>query len=166
MHGGKALFPVKQLVGRIRAWWTGLFAVKQRRVRNWVFVACVGGIALSALLALFTAIWSSARKNVPLLLFAEILAFWCFGIAWFVKGVARMHTAGRRHSRRTCWRLGACHHRPVLITWWRALRKAIARLLPSGGLGSGDARAPRQDDRQDVEVAAAATRAETEPARE
>ena len=43
----------------------------------------------------------------------------------------------------------------------RALRKAIARLLPSGGLGSGDARAPRQDDRQDVEVAAAATRAET-----
>jgi len=88
----KALFPVKQLAGRIRAWWRGLFAVKQRRVRNWVFVACAGGIALSALLALFTAIWSSAGKNVPLLLFAEILAFWCFGIAWFVKGVARTHT--------------------------------------------------------------------------
>ena len=88
----KALFPVKQLAGRICAWWRGLFAVKQRRVRNWVFVACAGGIALSALLALFTAIWSSAGKNVPLLLFAEILAFWCFGIAWFVKGVARTHT--------------------------------------------------------------------------
>ena len=88
----KALFPVKQLAGRIRAWWRGLFAVKQQRVRNWVFVACAGGIALSALLALFTAIWSSAGKNVPLLLFAEILAFWCFGIAWFVKGMARTHT--------------------------------------------------------------------------
>jgi hypothetical protein len=74
---------------------------------------------------------------------------------------ADAHTAGWRHSRRTCWRLGACDHRPVLITWCRALRKAIARLLPGGGLGSGDARAPRQDDRQDVEVAAAATRAET-----
>jgi hypothetical protein len=88
----KALFPVKQLAGRIHAWWRGLFAVKQRRVRNWVFVACAGGIALSALLALFTAIWSSAGKNVPLLLFAEVLAFWCFGVAWFVKGVARTHT--------------------------------------------------------------------------
>lgn len=87
----KALFPVKQLAGRIGEWWRGLFEIKQRRVRNWVFVACAGGIALSALLALFTAIWSSAGKNVPLLLFAEILAFWCFGIAWFVKGVARKH---------------------------------------------------------------------------
>jgi hypothetical protein len=88
----KALFSVKQLASRIRAWWRGLFAVKERRVRNWVFVACAGGIALSALLALFTAIWSSAGKNVPLLLFAESLAFWCFGIAWFVKGVTRTHT--------------------------------------------------------------------------
>jgi hypothetical protein len=87
----KALFPVRQLAGRIGEWWRGLFAVKQRRVRNWVFVACAGGIALSALLALFTAIWSSAGKTVPLLLFAESLAFWCFGIAWFVKGVARKH---------------------------------------------------------------------------
>jgi hypothetical protein len=71
------------------------------------------------------------------------------------------HTAGWRHSRLTCGRLEACDHRPVLITWCRALRKAIARLLPSGGLGSGDACASWQDDWQDVEVAAAATGAET-----
>jgi len=88
----KALFPVKQLARRIRAWWKGLFAVKQRRVQNRVFVACAGGIAMSALLALFTAIWSSAVKTVPLLLFAESLAFLCFGLAWFVKGASRKHT--------------------------------------------------------------------------
>jgi hypothetical protein len=88
----KALFPVKQLARRIRAWWKGLFAVKQRRVQNRVFVACAGGIAVSALLALFTAIWSSAVKTVPLLLFAESLAFLCFGLAWFVKGAARKRT--------------------------------------------------------------------------
>ena len=88
----KALFPVKQLARRIRAWWKGLFAVEQRRVQNGVFVVCAGGIALSALLALFTAIWSSAVKTVPLLLFAESLAFLCFGLAWFVKGAARKHT--------------------------------------------------------------------------
>jgi hypothetical protein len=85
----KALFPIKQLARRIRAWRKGLFAVKQRRAQNRVFVACAGGIALSALLALFTAIWSSAVKTVPLLLFAEVLAFLCFGIAWFVKGSVR-----------------------------------------------------------------------------
>lgn len=91
----KALFPVKQLARRIGAWWTGLFAVeveRRRRVQNRVFVACAGGIALSALLALFTAIWSSAGKTVPLLLFAESLAFLCFGLAWFVKGAARKRT--------------------------------------------------------------------------
>ena len=87
----KALFPVKQLARRIRAWWKGLFAVKQRRVQNRVFVACAGGIALSALLALFTAIRPSAGRTVPLLLFAESLTFLCFGLAWFVKGAARKH---------------------------------------------------------------------------
>jgi hypothetical protein len=85
----KALFPVKQLARRIRAWWKGLFADEQRRVQNRVFVACAGGIALSALLALFTAIRPSAGRTVPLLLFAESLAFLCFGLAWLVKGAAR-----------------------------------------------------------------------------
>ena len=75
-----------------RAWWKGLFTIKQRRVQNRVFVACAGGIALSASLALFTAIRPSAGNTVPLLLFAESLAFLCFGLAWFVKGVARKHT--------------------------------------------------------------------------
>lgn len=88
----KALFPVKQLARRVRAWWKGLFAIKQRRVQNTVFVACAGGIALAALLALFTAIRPSAGTTVPLLLFAESLAFLCFGVAWFVKGVARRLT--------------------------------------------------------------------------
>ena len=82
----KALFPVKQLAHRIRAWWKELFTDPRRRVQNRVFVACADGIALSALLALFTAIWSSAGNTVPLLLFAECLAFLCFGFAWFVKG--------------------------------------------------------------------------------
>ena len=88
----KALFPVKHLVRRVRAWWKGLFAIKQRRVQNTVFVACAGGIALAALLALFTAIRPSAGQTVPLLLFAESFAFLCFGLAWFVKGVARKLT--------------------------------------------------------------------------
>lgn len=35
---------------------------------------------------------------------------------------AEAPTAGWRHSRRTCWRLGACDHRPVLITWCHAYR--------------------------------------------
>ena len=35
---------------------------------------------------------------------------------------AEAHTAGWWHSRRTCWRLGACDHWPVLITWCRAYR--------------------------------------------
>jgi hypothetical protein len=83
----KALFPLKQLADRIRQ---RLFPVGRRRVQNVVFVACAGGIALSALLALFTVIWPSAGNGVPLLLFAESVAFWCFGIAWFVKG-ARKH---------------------------------------------------------------------------
>jgi hypothetical protein len=57
-----------------------LFAVKQpRKFQNWVFVVCAVGIALSALLALVTAIWSSAVKTVPLLLFAESGAFLCCG---------------------------------------------------------------------------------------
>ena len=88
----KALFPVTQLADRVRAWWKGLFAIKKRRPQNRVFVACAGGIALSALLALFTAIRPSAGRTVPLLLFAESLAFLCFGLAWFVKGVAPKHT--------------------------------------------------------------------------
>ena len=88
----KALFPVKQLAHRIRAWWKELFTDPRRRVQNRVFVACAGGIALSALLALFTAIWSSAGNTVPLLLFAECLAFLCFGLAWFVKGAVRKRT--------------------------------------------------------------------------
>src|SRR5262249_41660363 len=61
------------------------------RVEHRVFVACGGGIALSALLALFTAIRPSAGRTVPLLLFAESLTFLCFGLAWFVKGAARKH---------------------------------------------------------------------------
>jgi hypothetical protein len=97
----KALFPVKQLARRVRAWWKGLFAIKQRRVQNRVFVAGAGGIALSALLALFTAIRPSAGRTVPLLLFAESFAFLCFGLAWFVKGVARKLTrpaGGTQHE--------------------------------------------------------------------
>jgi hypothetical protein len=82
----------KQLARKICEWWKALFAVKQpKKLQNWVFVACAGGIALAALLALVTAIWSSAVKTVPLLLFAESGAFWCFGIAWFIKGAPRKH---------------------------------------------------------------------------
>ena len=88
----KALFPVKQLARKICEWWKALFAVKQpKKLQNWVFVACAGGIALAALLALVTAIWSSAVKTVPLLLFAESGAFLCFGIAWFIKGAPQKH---------------------------------------------------------------------------
>ena len=86
----KALFPVKQIPRKICEWWKALFAVKQpKKLQNWVFVACAGGIALAALLALVTAIWSSAVKTVPLLLFAESGAFLCFGIAWLIKGAPR-----------------------------------------------------------------------------
>ena len=88
----KALFPVRQLPRRVCEWWRLLFAVIQpKKFQNLVFVVCAGGIALSALLALVTVIWSSAVKTVPLLLFAESGAFWCFGIAWFVKGAPRKH---------------------------------------------------------------------------
>jgi hypothetical protein len=87
---GKSLFPVRQLVGRVVAWWKGLFPKDkdQRRTRrqNKVFVACAVGIILAALLALVAAIWSSLGTDAPLLLFSESLAFFSFGIAWLVKG--------------------------------------------------------------------------------
>lgn len=83
---------------RIRAWWNALFMVKQpKRLRNQIYVACAGGIAISGVLALVTVIWPSAGKTVPWLLFSESGAFLCFGIAWYVKGAA---SASRDHPQR------------------------------------------------------------------
>jgi hypothetical protein len=74
---------------RIRAWWNALFLVEQpKRRRNQVYVACAGGVAISGLLALVTALWPSAGKTAPWLLFSESGAFLFFGIAWYVKGAA------------------------------------------------------------------------------
>ena len=86
------------LARRFRAWWNALFMVKQpKRLRNQVYVACAGGITISGSLALVTAIWPSAGKTVPWLLFSESGAFLCFGIAWYVKGAA---SAPRDHPQR------------------------------------------------------------------
>jgi hypothetical protein len=97
----KALSQPRQLAQRICDW---LFNVGQpKRFQNMVFVACAGVIALSASLALFTAIWSSAGNTVPLLLFAEVGAFWSFGIAWCVKSAPQklLRWIARRSARMT-----------------------------------------------------------------
>ena len=76
----------ENLIGKIAAWWTGLFKVKQpKKRRNKLYVICAGGITLSALLAIAG---PSFDNTAPWLLIAEVGAFWSFGIAWYVKGAA------------------------------------------------------------------------------
>lgn len=76
----------------LRAWWKSLFPADapnpRKNRRNRIYVLCAGWIALSALLAIVTAIQPSVGQTVPLLLIAECIAFVFFGIAWYVKGAA------------------------------------------------------------------------------
>ncbi len=76
----------ENLISKILAWWTGLFKVEQpKKRRNKFYVSCAGGIALSALLAIVGPLFDS---TAPWLLIAEVGAFWSFGFAWYVKGLA------------------------------------------------------------------------------
>jgi hypothetical protein len=76
----------ENLIGKIVAWWTGLFKVGQpKKRRNRLYVICAGGIALSALLAIVGPLFDN---TAPWLLIAEVGAFWSFGFAWYVKGAA------------------------------------------------------------------------------
>ena len=76
----------EHLIGKIVAWWTGLFKVGQpKKRRNKLYVICAGGIALSALLAI---VGPLLDNTAPWLLIAEVGAFWSFGFAWYLKGAA------------------------------------------------------------------------------
>ena len=82
------LFPLKELGSKIRAWWKGLFPVDQprNRLENRFYVGLAGGIAIAAVLAVVPLFWRSAENSAPLLLFSEAIAFFSFGIAWYIKG--------------------------------------------------------------------------------